>query len=212
MSHQNDSTAQALENLSAIKNGDDPRQSTGEDAQSRTCVDKVQDELDRLFEEHEMPDELDRSDVNGYVANWTGKIGNCKYNTRIESKEHGKRISGRESVTGEYAVGIAKRAFDSKDTWLDTVAHELAHVTAYVKNGHSSPGHGILWQQEAERLGADPSRTDRISEENRVEPNYIVECPGCGNKWERQRKSKTVKHPGRYRCGDCDTNLESREV
>ncbi len=206
----NSTTSQALANFEQIKNGEDPRSDTG--GGEPTVVEKVQAELDRLFEECDMPDELDRDDVHGYVADWQGKIGNCKYNTYIESREYGERITGRERAHREYAVGVAKRAFDSKDTWYDTLAHELAHVTAYIKNGHSSPGHETLWKVEADRLGADPSRTDRIAPENQVEPNYIIECQDCGYTWERQRRSKIVKYPERYNCGSCDGNLTSREV
>jgi len=217
MREGNDSTtAQALENLQRIKSGEDPREGAGERGRSQTKVEKVQLELDRLFAEHEMPDRLDRSDVHGYVADWQRKIGNAKYNTYIEPKEYGERITGRERASGQFSVGVALRAFDSKDTWVDTVAHELAHVTAYVMEEYggygNSPGHGTGWKIEADRLGADPTRTDRVAPENRVEPNYIVECVECGYTWERQRRSKIVKHPGRYSCGDCGGSLESREA
>lgn len=208
----NSSTSEALANLEQIKQGEDPRQGAGGGEQSLTKVEKVQAELDRLFEEHEMPDELSREDVHGYVADWKRKIGNAKYDTYIEPKRYGKRITGREYAYREYAVGVAVRSFDAKDTWKDTVAHELAHVTAYIENGHESAGHGSLWKMEAERLDADPSRTDRVAPENRVDPNYIIECQDCGYTWDRQRKSKIVKYPERYNCGDCGGNLESREV
>lgn len=190
-------TDEALSNLKQIKNGDNPRS-------QQTRVEKVQDELDRLFEEHEMPDTLDRHNVCGYVADWQRKIGNCKYNTYIEPREYGERITGRERSIGSFAIGVAKRAFDSDDTWLDTVAHELAHVTAYIKNGGSSAKHGPLWKSEADRLGADPTRTDRIAPENQVEDNYFLGCPNHCFRNGKQRRGKRVQKPHLYRCPECE--------
>jgi predicted SprT family Zn-dependent metalloprotease len=213
-------TEQALSNLQKIKQGNDPRSSrtslrqgqsdSTDSSQTRqTRVEKVQDELDRLFAEHEMPDSLDRKQVNGYVADWQRKIGNCKYNTYLASKEYGKRVTGRQYRRGDFAIGIAKRAFDSDETWLDTVAHELAHVTAYIKNGDESAGHSALWKSEADRLGADPTRTDRVAPENRVEYDYFLGCPNGCFRNGKQRRGKRVQKPHLYRCPECDTSCVS---
>jgi len=208
MATDNSQIAQACNNLQQIKNGGDPRASTPD-----SDLDRAVAEMDRLFEEHEIPDCIRREYVHVYVADWQSKIGNCKYNKRIESDEYGKRVPGSalQYETNHYAIGVAKRAFDSKDTWKDTVAHELAHATAYVKNDNESPGHGTLWQCEADRLGADPTRTDRVSVENQITSPYYIGCPSCGKSWGRKRRSKTIKRPGRYSCSSCGTSCVSYE-
>lgn len=209
MPSENDSAVSSgIENLQQIKNGDDPRV-------GQTRVEKVQSEVDRLFEVHEMPDRLERDDVSCYVADWKRKIGNAKYDQHVPEREHGQRISGRQNQSGHFALGIAKRAFDSDDTWIDTVAHELAHIVAYVKDEYggygNSPGHGTGWKIEAARLGADPTRTDRVSPENQVEANYFIGCPNGCFRNGKQVRSKRVKHPDRYWCPQCESMCVSWE-
>jgi predicted SprT family Zn-dependent metalloprotease len=202
--HDNSVTEQALDNLDQIKNGTDPRS-------EQTRVETVQAEVDRLFDAHDMPDGLTRQQVHCYVADWQRKIGNCKYNRRVESREYGQRVTGLERKQDHYAIGVATRAFDADDTWIDTVRHELAHATAYVKNGYRSAKHGTLWQSEARRLGADPTRTDRVAPENRVEDDYFIGCPdGCFRNG-KQVRSKRIKHPNRYRCPKCECKCVSWE-
>jgi predicted SprT family Zn-dependent metalloprotease len=212
MANETNSTEQALSNLQAIKSGDDPRDT----ASHPTKLSKVEAEVDRLFEQHEMPDELERSDVHCYIAEWKHKIGNAKYHRYIEPGHYGKKVTGAEHSTGDFALGIAERAFDSNDAWLDTVRHELAHITAFVDSrwgGYgNSPGHGTGWKIEAERLGANPERTGRIAPENRVDYSYFVGCPRGCMKSGKHKRSKRIKQPGRYRCPKCDSYCVSWEA
>jgi SprT-like family. len=150
--------------------------------------------------------------VHVYVANWKRKLGNCKYGRRIEPDEYGQRLPNNAltHAHGHYAIGVAQRTFEDGDTWDDTLRHELAHATAYVKNGMMSCGHGGLWQQEAKRLGTDPTRTGHVQEKN--VPDYYLGCTRCGMTWDRHSRSKTIQYPDRYRCGKCgDSRLVSWE-
>lgn len=209
--HNGNQTEQALNNLQQIKEGSDPR-----DEPTKSRVERVQDEVSRLMDEYEMPRGLERYQIHCYVAEWQRRIGQANYNQYVEPREYGQRVTGRSHSDEHYGIGIATRAFDSDDTWLDTVAHELAHITAYVRpeggGRYTSDGHGDLWQAEAERLGADPTRTDRVAPENRVDHNYVVSCTQCSARWTRLRRSKLVKHPNRYSCGNCGGDLKSWEV
>lgn len=208
MATDNSQIAQACSNLQQIKNGQDPRSDT-----MNAYLRDAQREMDRLFEQHEMPRKLTRSDVSVYVTRWQGKIGNCKYNQYIEPDAYGKRVSStvKESRNGHYAIGIAKRAFESGDKWADTVAHELAHVTAYIKNNYISPGHGSLWQSEARRLGADASRTGSVDPDAGEPDPYYLACPECESSCGKQRRSKRIQQPYRYSCSVCGTKCVSYE-
>lgn len=199
-------TQQAIQNCEQIQNGGDPRS-----VSTMSCLEQARGEMDRLHRTCEMPDELDRSDISVYVTNWQSKIGNCKYNCYIEPDTYGKRVSSKAKSrrNGHHSIGIAKRAFESGDKWIDTLAHELAHATAYIKNNYISAGHGNLWQNEARRLGADASRTGSIDPDAGEPDPFNVACPSCDVSWGKQRRSKKVQHPELYRCGSCGTKCVS---
>jgi len=226
MSQQTDAAVeQALDNLEQIKAGADPRSQSrfgsqdtamgsDPDSDSNGQLDAVKSLVDELFEsdayDEIIPDSLKRSDISVYVADWQRKIGNCKYGTRIEPDEYGQRVphSARTRSNGSYAIGVAQRAFDESETWRDTVRHECAHVTAYVEHG-GSQGHNHIWKHHAEALGADPTRTDRVDPENRVDTPYFIGCPDCETQFGKLRRSQRIQHPGRYVCGRCGTNCVS---
>lgn len=205
-----ETVTRALENLSAIKSGDDPRTHVDADTNEQTMVEKVQSEVDRVFEEHDMKG-MSRHDIHCYVADWQGKLGNCKYNTVIESDRYGKRLPSSAieyGRSGQHSVGVAIRRMESDaEKWKDTVRHEVAHALTRHMHG-ADQGHNENWKAIAERIGADPTRT---SSHDNTDYNYFVGCSSGCTKIGRQRRSKMVKHPYRYRCRECGENVSSWE-
>ena len=80
-----------------------------------------------------------------------------------------------------------------------TIRHELAHV--HLLNEAGDPGHGPAFERLAEQLET------HVHCERFATPKYWVRCTDCSNRLGRYRKSKLVKQPGRYRCGDCGGSL-----
>jgi len=80
-----------------------------------------------------------------------------------------------------------------------TIRHELAHV--HLLNEAGDPGHGPAFERLAEQLET------HVHCERFATPKYWVRCDDCSNRLARYKKSKLVKHPGRYRCGDCGGSL-----
>lgn len=224
----------ALDNLSAIQNGQDPREDQGVSSptditssptdptsSTRTLtgvtddpLTRVRNELDRLFAGHRMPDGLDRDDLHCYVADWKRRRGLASYNRRVEPDVYGNHVRSKyiEDVDGEYAIGIAKRLLDNGGDWQRTVAHELAHVTMHATYG-SSQEHNDHWRQEARRLGVEnPSSTTDTDEACRVDRPYKYGCPsGCWTSG-KLRRSKKIQHPGRRCCSECGDRCVSWEA
>lgn len=204
MSQSDETAAKALENLAAIKQGEDPTDP----------VDIMEDEINRLYDEHDLSEHLTRLNLSWGVARWDRKNGCCYYNARLDGKQFGKRISKTRSH-GSHAIVVNERILEegSREGFLDTVRHELAHAIAYAKYGGSQK-HNSNWKRMASRFGADPSSAHNKKEKT---GDYIFACPnGCWSS-TRKRRSKKVKRPwsrGRYcnQCGEtpvsCDKNVD----
>lgn len=151
-----DEVSQALENLNAIKNGEDPTDSSESTAVPATtpdtpsgaeCVHAVAesgnealDDLRRIISETfaENPwlnDYLDQSQIHAAVADWPRRRGQAKYNQRPTEHVFGERVPGSKIVsdTGEYTVLIATDIYEKDLEWEDTVIHEVAHCVAHAK-------------------------------------------------------------------------------
>jgi len=167
-----DELSQALNNLEAIKNGDDPTESSEAAAASVSTADAVNtaasvpsdsgnDALDAArrvvhgaFAENEwLSDHLSVDDITVAVADWPRRRGQAKYNQRATEHVFGQRVpkSKIESVTGEYTVLMATGIYENEMGWRDTVLHEVAHCVAHanhdvypkrVRNGTSN-GHEL---------------------------------------------------------------------
>ena len=81
-----------------------------------------------------------------------------------------------------------------------TIRHELIHV--HLLNEAGDPGHGPAFEQLADQLDT------HVHCERFATPKYWVRCDDCSNRLARYKKSKLVKQPQRYRCGDCGGPLE----
>lgn len=150
-----DELSQALNNLEAIKNGDDPTESSEAAAASVSTADAVNtaasvpsdsgnDALDaarrvvhEAFAENEwLSDHLSVDDITVAVADWPRRRGQAKYNQRATEHVFGQRVpkSKIESVTGEYTVLMATGIYENEMGWRDTVLHEVAHCVAHAKH------------------------------------------------------------------------------
>lgn len=79
------------------------------------------------------------------------------------------------------------------------VRHELIHAWQYFE--YEKAGHGPTFRQWIE-----PLDTDRHCERY-ADPKYWVVCRACERRDPRYRRSKVVKQPDRYSCGQCDGDL-----
>ena len=95
-----------------------------------------------------------------------------------------------------------------------TVAHEVAHLIAYVRNGYrKGKPHGQEWRAVMRAFGADASRCHSfdVTEARVVKADYIYSCK-C-KEWKftaiRHRRAMESKRSGRggYRCPECRETL-----
>lgn len=205
----------ALDNLSAIKNGDDPRASDepdpspSDEGTESDWLTVMRAEIDRLYDEHGLSAHLPRDNLHAIVANWQSRNGVCKYNNRPPSgkSRFGKRAS-MDRAHGHHVIGVATNLEDRQDV-IDVVRHEVAHAIAYAKHG-SNQNHNHNWKQIALQLGADPS--SQHSRDREKDANYYLGCTECGKEYPRQRICKSLKKPVGYACGECGSMLCSYDA
>lgn len=114
---------------------------------------------------------------------------------------------------GLFDISIAARLLqDDIDDQAakNTILHELLHT---VKGGK---GHKGQWKELAAKVNRRlPQYTIKrtTSEEEkgfertvRVRTNrYTVKCSKCGREYHREKESKVIQHPEKYRCGACNS-------
>jgi len=216
-----DDTSAALQNLSAIKQGKDPRSSKGrpqhDDSNSPDdSLTLVEREVDRLFEEEIDINGIQRNQVTCGVARWDGRNGVCKYNTDLGSKRRfNKRITQTHGAIGNHIVVINEKIFEqgNRDEFIDTIRHEVAHAVCYEQHG-SSQGHNATWKAMASKLGADPSSTHHKRDRS-DEYEYFISCPNpdCDMKAGKTKRSKTIKKPFNRKCTNCgEVSLASHDA
>lgn len=85
-------------------------------------------------------------------------------------------------------------AHNPKSIVRETVLHEIAHALVGTEHGH-----GAVWKEMAERVGAKPSRTTK----NVVMPpgKWQATCGGCGLLFSRHRRPKYPTGNSCRRCG-----------
>ena len=122
----------------------------------------------------------------------------------------------RRGSTDIFDISISHRLL--QDDVLDvaakgTIIHELLHTV----DGCS--GHKGKWKLFAEKVNrAYPQynikRTTTSAEKGLEElkriyqKNYKIVCSGCGCYWYRQKASRLVQHPEKFRCGKCGGKLK----
>lgn len=143
-----------LDNLSAIKNGDDPRSSEKRpDAEaqavtsqspptavnrlgSNDALEVIEAEVDRLYAQFDnLSDDLPRGDLTCGVARWDGRNGYCKYNSRLTKRRFNKKVTQTKNVTGNVLIVVNEKILEqgNRDAFIDTVRHELAHAVCFAK-------------------------------------------------------------------------------
>lgn len=212
----------ALDNLQAIKTGKQPQSfkqiTEGSQSDSKLkegtepleetdALTLAQNEVDRLFDEHDL--HAERENVHVVVARWKRKNGICKYNKVPKKNRYNKRIYS-ESVRDNHLIGVNERIFEegNVDDFLDTIRHELAHVECYVEYGFSQ-GHNDNWVETAKKFG---STGNRCGKKKSTDYKYYVGCPDCGIAWGRVRMSKKVKYPHLYDCDKCGSMIVSYDA
>ena len=96
----------------------------------------------------------------------------------------------------------------------EVLAHEIIHTCPGCMN------HSSKWKKYADIMNkaygynikiSYQLKDDRLSEKLKERYNYRIYCKECGAEIFRQRKSKVVSHPERYRCR-CGGKLEVEEI
>ncbi|MGM0604827.1 MAG: SprT-like domain-containing protein [Halobacteriota archaeon] len=118
------------------------------------------------------------------------------------SKRAKRRAGAVKHRNGEpLSVVLTWEQFERKG-WRETAAtirHELLHV--HLLNEANDPSHGPAFQRLADAVDTHV-HCDRFAE-----PKWWVRCGSCGLEIARYRRSKLVKRPDRYACGDCGGSL-----
>lgn len=136
-----------------------------------------------------------------------GKVCNWTVNARAKC-----RLGQCRKITlGLFDISISERLLmDEVDDQiiLNTIMHELLHTV---------PGcfmHKGKWKLYAEYINkklpqytvkrvAKESETGIVIERKKPVYRYILRCTKCGQEIRRQKMSKLVQNPQRYRCGKC---------
>jgi len=160
-------------------------------------------EVDRLYNEFSLDENLPREKVWCGVSRNDGRNGVCKYDKKLTKRRFNKHITQTETKRGHCAIVVNEKilAQGNRDGFIDTVRHELAHAICYGKYG-SSQDHNANWKEMASKLGADSSsyhnKRDRSNEYK-----YYITCPNCSMKAGRTKRSKVIKKPFNRKCNNC---------
>nr|WP_255767687.1 SprT-like domain-containing protein [Haladaptatus halobius] len=97
-------------------------------------------------------------------------------------------------------------AYDSHgwEQFSSTVRHELIHAWQYHEFGEAD--HGRTFARWIDILD-----TAQYCERFRS-PNWWVICEDFGGQLARYQRSKVVKHPETYSCGECGGSLRVEET
>lgn len=112
----------------------------------------------------------------------------------------------------DYLVQVSRYTLKNTErSVMNTLIHEVLHACP------GGRGHRGNWKKYADlfnsvygynirRCGGDKTLSDK---ENLFEGviRYVIECPSCGRRWYRQKASEFTRHPERWKCGSCKTNL-----
>jgi len=208
MSNDNtNSVDEAISNLNAIKDGQDPRASNEPETTNtpqttpftRPSINagrhtyeerRVRDYLMDWYEGTPSEFDIDWSDVTIIVsASLTRAHGKARYKAAEES----------------YELKISKCAIDNDSSpWDDeiqeTIRHEAIHIWQYQEFGEGN--HGPSFKRWADQFDCEV-RASRPAKD----PKYTINCENCGKVGTRQQACKITKQTARYSCGTCGGNL-----
>ena len=146
------------------------------------------------------------------------KIG-IKYGNLLDvtPNTRARRWGQCRMVPGGYTINISVDLLDERNSekgLKETIIHELLHTVDGCMN------HGAKWKKLAGMVNnafnmniqRTSSAENKGVEHRQIEARhgkvYIIQCTGCGQKWEHYRMSKSVQHPEWYQCGKCKSKLE----
>lgn len=142
-------------------------------------------------------------------------VQNWSVNTRAKSKwGQCKKVS-----TGVFDINISQCLLQDEvsDTAVkNTIIHELLHTV------EGCYDHKRKWKLFAEKVNrAYPQyniKRTTTSDEKGIEglkrtyqKNYKIICNNCGRYWYRQKASKLIQHPEKYRCAKCGGKLNVKK-
>ncbi|WP_227379572.1 SprT-like domain-containing protein [Haladaptatus halobius] len=109
-------------------------------------------------------------------------------------------------ATDEITIALTWMAYEHHgwEQFSVTVRHELIHAWLY--HEFSEADHGrtfIRWINALDTL----QYCERFKS-----PNWWVICEDYSGQLARYQRSKVVKHPETYSCGDCDGSLRVEEA
>jgi predicted SprT family Zn-dependent metalloprotease len=134
----------------------------------------------------------------------TADVSDLEWRVSERAKRRAGAVHHRD---GDPVRVVLTREFFEVNGWTgvaETVRHELIHV--HLLNERDDPGHGDAFRKWAERLRTNV-RCERFAD-----PEWIVECEDCGCRLHRYRRSKLVKWPEKFRCGECGGDLDARSA
>lgn len=176
---------------------DDPRDQTGNDR----ATDAAGSLLDRYAVTPECSHEEFLAAAKLYAREVVGRHGLAVDVSRLDwaVSTRAKRRAGAVTYRdGEpEAVKLTWGQFENEG-WraaAETVRHELVHV--HLINEADDPSHGEAFRRLAGRLDT------HVHCERFADPEWWVTCIDCGVRLARYRRSKLVREPERYACGDC---------
>ena len=120
----------------------------------------------------------------------------------LVNKRATKRFGLCKFDNGIWRIELTDRLLNADEfACKQTLAHELLHTCKGCAN------HGNLWKKYADIMnkayGYSISRTDspeKLGISDTSQARYIFMCDRCGAVVKRERVSRFVKHPERYRC------------
>ncbi len=142
-----------------------------------------------------------------------------KYRFSINTRAKKRWGCCRVVANGVYNIEISERllADDVSDqATKNTIMHELIHAvegclshTGKWKQiaeavNHRFPNYTVKRCTSAEEKGIAPATVVR---RNGSSCEYCIQCTKCGSRIIRERMSKAVQYPERYRCAKCGGDL-----
>ena len=145
----------------------------------------------------------------------TGNIQDVKVNTRAQRRWG--RCTRKLTFDGYvFTIEISSRLLEdniSDEATNTTMLHELIHTCNNCMN------HGIEWKRIANKVnrvyGYNIKRTtsdeekgiDTLADIKKIAKHKFV-CVGCGIETYRHRESNFTKHPERYKCAVCGSDIK----
>ena len=140
-----------------------------------------------------------------------GRVSAWRVNTRAKSRWG----QCRELTPGCFEISIAARLLQddvSDQATKDTILHELLHT---VRGCHGHTGRWAELAAQVNRLLPQYTiKRTATAEEKGIEAaprvresRYMLRCVHCGREFRRERQSRIIQYPERYRC-TCGGTLE----